>query len=1035
MEDGYKYSVRMEVVRPATSAGSYTINAWIYRSTQLTPGAGFSATQLSNFKKLSVPYTDSTPHVSWTDRLTEQQHMDFRRIFFGFTEATGGSYQQVRWEALDVFFPLAALQCTYSLDATSYTALKNGETGKTVTVTPSKSSCPWTAVSNDAWITVTNGSAGAGTGTVTYSVAANNTDSTRTGTMTIGGQTFTVTQPSNCTFTVTNLNTTFTNAGGHDDYTITRTGTSSSSCTWSTSDGGNTWITFTPTSGTATTSGTAARYDVAANTGIARSANITIAGQAVTVNQADGCSYSRAPANASPAAAGGAASFNVTAGSGCPWTAATTFSWLHTTSSGTGNGTAQTVNYTVDANAGPLRTGTITVAGLTFTVTQASGCTYSITPTSASYTAAANTGSVSVTAPAACSWTATESLSWVSITSGSSGSGNGTVNYSVDANPTSVARPAGTMTIAGQSFTINQAGVPCNFSIAPTSASYTAATGTGSVSVTAPTGCAWTASVTVGGAGITINSGSSGSGNGTVNYTVSSNYTTSPKAWTLTIAGAPFTVTQLGACTGYRVWNNYGDGRPFMVTGGTCTGSLNIGQEITNGTAQLINGRSITRYSSGATCGTARGSIAWADAVDHDTNSDCQVCYSAGDTVADCCPGISITTATALTGGTVNAVYSQQLAASGAATYEWLITGGALPAGLTLSSTGLISGTPTEGGHFNITVQATGDCSTGQTTTKALTLAIGKLNQTIAALSFSPATLLVGGTTTVSPATATSGLAVTFTSTTTGVCTVSGTTVTGVGAGTCNISANQAGNANYNAATQVTGSITVNCFVTVGGAIAGTTYTFTSSGTLVCGATSSVSGALVQAIGGGGGGGGRTTSGGAGGGGGGAFASQTGVTLTGTYTVTVGTGGASQTPGVSSSFIKGSTIVNAVGGGAGVANNVTGATGGQASACTPTANARNGGDGGNATGSNSGGGGGGAGSSSAGGNASDTTTAAGMGGTGTPSGGAGGAGRTVNNDGFNGNDYGGGGGGAYRTGGGGNRIGGTGGDGVVIISY
>src|SRR6185369_15864253 len=58
-------------------------------------------------------------------------------------------------------------------------------------------------------------------------------------------------------------------------------------------------------------------------------------------------------------------------------------------------------------------------------------------------------------------------------------------------------------------------------------------------------------------------------------------------------------------------------------------------------------------------------------------------------------------------------------------------------------------------------------------------------------------------------ATATSGLAVTFTSATTGVCTVSGSTVTIVAAGTCTINANQAGNANYNPAAQVSQSFTV----------------------------------------------------------------------------------------------------------------------------------------------------------------------------------------------------------------------------------
>ncbi len=57
--------------------------------------------------------------------------------------------------------------------------------------------------------------------------------------------------------------------------------------------------------------------------------------------------------------------------------------------------------------------------------------------------------------------------------------------------------------------------------------------------------------------------------------------------------------------------------------------------------------------------------------------------------------------------------YSQQLTASGGtATYTYSVTSGALPAGLTLSSTGLLSGTPTVVNTFNFTVTAT-DSSTG----------------------------------------------------------------------------------------------------------------------------------------------------------------------------------------------------------------------------------------------------------------------------------------------------------------------------------
>jgi uncharacterized protein (TIGR03437 family) len=61
----------------------------------------------------------------------------------------------------------------------------------------------------------------------------------------------------------------------------------------------------------------------------------------------------------------------------------------------------------------------------------------------------------------------------------------------------------------------------------------------------------------------------------------------------------------------------------------------------------------------------------------------------------------------------------------------------------------------------------------------------------------------------VPTATASSGLPVSFSSSAAAVCTVSGNTVTIVGAGTCSITASQAGNANFSAATPVTQSFTV----------------------------------------------------------------------------------------------------------------------------------------------------------------------------------------------------------------------------------
>jgi len=90
-----------------------------------------------------------------------------------------------------VFTPSAA--CTFNLSQGANGFAATSALG-VVTVTPSSSSCSWTAASNASWITITSGSSSTGSGTVTYSVAANTTGSLRTGTMTVAGSIITVTQ-------------------------------------------------------------------------------------------------------------------------------------------------------------------------------------------------------------------------------------------------------------------------------------------------------------------------------------------------------------------------------------------------------------------------------------------------------------------------------------------------------------------------------------------------------------------------------------------------------------------------------------------------------------------------------------------------------------------------------------------------------------------------------------------------------------------------------------------------------------------------
>ncbi len=93
-----------------------------------------------------------------------------------------------------------------------------------------------------------------------------------------------------------------------------------------------------------------------------------------------------------------------------------------------------------------------------FAVSQSgASCTLSFSPPSASVGAAAGTYSVAISAPAGCSWTAaSNSAAWITVVSGGSGTGNGTVTYSVTANTGTKAR-TGQLLIGAQLYSITQA--------------------------------------------------------------------------------------------------------------------------------------------------------------------------------------------------------------------------------------------------------------------------------------------------------------------------------------------------------------------------------------------------------------------------------------------------------------------------------------------------------------------------------------------------------------------------------------------------
>jgi hypothetical protein len=88
-------------------------------------------------------------------------------------------------------------------------------------------------------------------------------------------------------------------------------------------------------------------------------------------------------------------------------------------------------------------------------------------------------------------------------------------------------------------------------------------------------------------------------------------------------------------------------------------------------------------------------------------------------------PPLAVATSATLPGGTVGTAYSTTLTASGGnAPFSWKVSSGSLPAGLTLSSAGVVSGTPTTAGTSTFTAKVTDSSKPAQTATRSFSLTI-----------------------------------------------------------------------------------------------------------------------------------------------------------------------------------------------------------------------------------------------------------------------------------------------------------------------
>ena len=142
------------------------------------------------------------------------------------------------------------------------------------------------------------------------------------------------------------------------------------------------------------------------------------------------------------------------------WTATPNAAWLHLSAANQSGTGSTNITFTFDANPGAQRVGTLTIGGQTLTVTQAA-LPYAASLGTTNLVESSSAGSDSVVLlliPAANSnWTATANNPWLHLTAANQ-SGNSSTNVIFTFDVNTGATRIGTLTIAGQTLFVTQAG-------------------------------------------------------------------------------------------------------------------------------------------------------------------------------------------------------------------------------------------------------------------------------------------------------------------------------------------------------------------------------------------------------------------------------------------------------------------------------------------------------------------------------------------------------------------------------------------------
>ena len=405
----------------------------------------------------------------------------------------------------------------------------------------------WSVTPNNSWISVVDAGNGRGGDLVTISIGENPSYRKRTGTVTIGTETFTVTQQGRPTealsFAVSPANSTASVDGANGVITVTAT----PDLPWTATSGAN-WCTVYAATANGAGNGNVV-YSASPNpTLLQRTGTITVTPEAASGMSPKTHTVTQPAAQSSISmsgyefeASGESCSVEVSVANIVEWTVNESLDWL-TVNGATARVGPGTVTLQAAANDTIYpRSGTVMIAGKSFSVSQ-KGRGVEVEYDTKLFGTDGGYESISIHPDGNVSWTAEASdPTWITIFQGDSGTGDGEIMYIISPYVGDGAARTGWITVGDKKVYITQRAYDLN--IEPNGTNVVGNAGAGEFGVSASIGDVWTAIVTE--PWITlVDNYDSGTGNGVVRFLYAENNTGKTRTGKIIVAGEVYTLEQ-----------------------------------------------------------------------------------------------------------------------------------------------------------------------------------------------------------------------------------------------------------------------------------------------------------------------------------------------------------------------------------------------------------------------------------------------------------------------------------------------------------